>query len=126
MKSKAYLFRFLLIAGFLVIAHLLLIYVDVIPADFAPIFKLDIVVFSLFALGTIVIAPGLDKAPDSFVNRFLILTTFQMLAMMSILLALVYVKTPNFQQVGFHTISIFVLLLIVQSILLVRFVNQSK
>lgn len=126
MKRKAYLSRFLPFAALVILLHLTLIFFKIIPADFSAIAKMDAVVAILFIGGSLLIAPGLDKAPDSFVNRFLILTTFQMLAMMTILLAMVYVKLPNFRQIGFHTISIFVLLLMVQSVFLVRFVNQSK
>jgi len=125
MKSKKYLQYFLSIAIIVFGSHIILSYLEVFKVNFLAILKLDLIVLIVFALGAFFIADGLKKNAESFVNRFLILTTFQMLAMMSVLLAMVYVKFPDFAVVGFHTISVFVILLTIQSILLVRGVNSK-
>jgi hypothetical protein len=80
----------------------------------------------IYVLGIIVIAPGLDKNPENFVGRFLILTTVQLLAAMSVLAALAYVKNPQMRELSLHFISAFVIVLGVQSFLLVKWVNKSK
>ena len=126
MKSKSYLIKFLSISIALVLVHLAIVFFELLPVNFLQILKLDIIVFILFAGGSLLIAPGLEKDPDIFVNRFLILTTFQLLAMLAILAAMAYSKLPDFRHISFHTLSVFVLLLGVQSALLVRFVNKSK
>jgi len=106
-------------------SHIILAYLEVFKVSFSATLKLDTIVFIVFALGALFIADGLKKNAETFVNRFLILTTFQMLAMMAVLLAMVYVKFPDFQTVGFHTISVFTILLIIQSLFLIRGVNAK-
>jgi len=105
--------------------HVMLISLDFFSVDFRTIVKLDAVIAILFFAGGLLIAPGLVKDPDVFVNRFLILTTVQMLAMLALLAALVYVKIPDMRGVGFHSISVFVILLGIQSVLLIRQVNKN-
>ncbi len=125
MKSKKYLQYFM--SGAIVVfgSHIILAYLEVFKVSFSATLKLDTIVFIVFALGALFIADGLKKNAETFVNRFLILTTFQMLAMMAVLLAMVYVKFPDFQTVGFHTISVFTILLIIQSLFLIRGVNAK-
>ena len=126
MKSKQYLQRLISLALVTVALHIVTIALGLFSVDFNSIVKLDIIVFLLFIGGGKLIAGGFDKAPAIFVNKFLILTTFQLLAIMAILMAMVYVKLPAFRAVAFHTISIFVILLAVQSILLVETLNRKK
>lgn len=126
MKSKKYLQYFLSAAIVIFGSHLILSYLEVFKVNFLAILKLDLIVFIVFALGAFFIADGLRKNAESFVNRFLILTTFQMLAMMSVLLALVYVKFPDFKVIVFHTISVFVILLTIQSVFLIRGINSKE
>ena len=125
MKSKKYLQYFM--SGAIVVfgSHIILAYLEVFKVSFSATLKLDSIVFIVFALGALFIADGLKRNAETFVNRFLILTTFQMLAMMAVLLAMVYVKFPDFQTVGFHTVSVFAILLIIQSLFLIRGVNAK-
>ena len=126
MKGKKYLQYFLSVAIVVFGGHIILSYLEIFDVSFLAILKLDAIVFIVFALGALFIADGLKRSAETFVNRFLILTTFQMLAMMAVLLAMVYVKFPNFQTVGFHTISVFTILLAIQSIFLIRGVNSDE
>ena len=84
-----------------------------------------ILLFVVFGLGAILIGPGLDKDPENFVNRFLILTTVQLLAAMSILAALAYLKMSDMRVVALQFISVFVILLAVQSFFLVKGVKNQ-
>lgn len=106
--------------------HLVLIYSNVLEANFTIAFKLDIVLLFIFVMGTLIIAPGLKKNPENFVGRFMILTTIQLLAVLSVLLAITYVKIPNVKIVSFHIISVFVLLMFFQSFLLINEANKSN
>ncbi len=125
MKSKKYLQYFFLGSILVISSHLFLSYLWLSKLLFFSVLKLDFVVTIVFVLGAFFIASGLKKEAESFVNRFLILTTFQMLAMMAVLLAMVYTKFPHFKTVGFHTISIFTALLILQSVFLIKGVNKN-
>ena len=93
---------------------------------FNSILKLDIVVFVLFLIGIFLIAPALQKEPKNFVGKFLILTTVQMLSIMSVFAAIVFVKFQSLQFIILHTLSFFVALMIIQSIILVRLVNKNQ
>ena len=126
MKSKQYLQRLISISFLIVFAHLISVYFQLFSVSFLSVLKLDIIVLLLFIGGGKLIAGGFEKAPDVFVNKFLILTTFQLLAIMAILMAMIYVKLPDFRGVAFHTISLFVMLLAVQSILLIETLNRKK
>jgi len=125
MKSKKYLQYFMSGAIIIFGSHIILAYLEVFKVSFSATLKLDSIVFIVFALGALFIADGLKRNAETFVNRFLILTTFQMLAMMAVLLAMVYVKFPDFKTVGFHTISVFTILLIIQSFFLIRGINAK-
>lgn len=74
----------------------------------------------IFLLGLIIISPGLNRSPENFVMRFLILTTVQMLSVLSMILALVYTEFEDARNMGFHLIGVFCLLLAIQSVLLIR------
>lgn len=126
MKSKQFSFRFIAILSIVLGVHSVLVFFDVFHVNFKQFISLEIVLFVIYALGIIVIAPGLDKAPENFAGRFLILTTVQLLAAMSVLAALAYVKNPQMRELSLHFISAFVLVLGVQSYLLVKWVNKSK
>lgn len=79
----------------------------------------------LFIGGAFLIGPGLHKAPENFVGRFMILTTVQMLTILSIIAAVVYKNYSGLKSFGFQLISIFIALLFLQSFLLIR-LNKNR
>jgi hypothetical protein len=79
----------------------------------------------IFLLGMLIISPGLNKSPENFVMRFLILTTVQMLSVLSIILGLVYTGFEDARPIGFHLIGVFCVLLAIQSVLLIR-INSKR
>lgn len=79
----------------------------------------------IYLLGILIVAPGFKQSPERFVGRFMILTTVQMLSAMSILLAFVYSKQQEVKTLIFHFVCIFVILLIIQSILLIKINNKQ-
>lgn len=126
MKSKHFSFRFIILLLLVLSAHSVLVFLEIFKVDFTKFISLEIVLFVIYALGIIVIAPGLDKNPENFVGRFLILTTIQLLAAMSVLAALAYVQVPEMRSLSLHFISVFVIVLGIQSFLLVKWVNKEK
>jgi len=85
---------------------------------------MDGFLLALFFLSSLIIAPGLDKEGDNFVNRFLILTTLQLFAMMIVVLVLSVLKMDYFKIIGYHLLIVFICLLIAQSLLLLSFVRK--
>lgn len=75
----------------------------------------------IFSLGTVIIAPGLTKTAENFSARFLILTTLQMLSVLSVIAYLVYSEMFEAKKTGFHLLTLFVILLFIQSYLLIIF-----
>ena len=126
MKSKQFSLKFLVLLLLVLSLHSLLVFFQVFGVSFSKFISLEIVLLVIYALGVLVIAPGLDKNPENFVGRFLILTTIQLIAAMSVLAALAYAKVPEMRSLSLHFISAFVLVLGVQSYLLVRWINKSK
>jgi hypothetical protein len=125
-KNKIYRTLFLII-----IAITLVSYYGLVNAEFIllPSKGLQFVLVSevtLFVSGTFIIAPGLIKSEENFVARFLILTTVQMLAILSIILALVYLKYPNAKAIGFQLLFVFLFLMSIQSFLLVKIKNKKS
>jgi hypothetical protein len=126
MKSKKYKFRFLLIASFIVLTHILLLCSGIFHVPLKNFFLTDGFLVILFFLSTLIISPGLDKEADNFVNRFLILTTLQMFAMMITVLILSVLKMDYFKVIGYHLLVVFVCLLVSQAIILVRLIKNAN
>ncbi|MBL4862705.1 MAG: hypothetical protein JKY09_06790 [Crocinitomicaceae bacterium] len=124
-ESKSFISKFLSIVVGVIGLHVGLVALHVFPVDFFTILKLDVVLLVLYAAGALIMAPGLMRHGESFVNRFLILTTVQMLAMMGVIAALAYVKLKGALEIGFHTVSVFLILLIIQSYFLVKNSNST-
>jgi hypothetical protein len=79
----------------------------------------------IFLLGALIIAPGLNKDPETFVLRFLLLTTVQLLTIFGVIIALAFMKIPDAKAIGFHLAGLFFVLLIVQTVLLVKVNNAT-
>lgn len=78
-----------------------------------------VIVFQFMSAGVIVTAGKMDQ-PESFAQRFLILTTYQLFIIMLILLAVRFSAEEYFKLFLFHYMSIFMVLMIVQSVLLIK------
>jgi hypothetical protein len=108
----------------ILISHIFLSFLEVLGLKTQSNLILDAFLFLIFALGAIIIGPGLDKEPGNFVNRFLILTTLQLLSAMSVLAVLVFMKTPDVRRAALQFIAVFVILLAIQSFFLVKGVKK--
>ena len=126
MTSKKFTLLFVAIIAVLISLHIILIEFNFFKVAIEEMVKLDVILAIVYLAGLGLIVPGLSKNPENFVGRFLILTTVQLLAAMSVLAALTYIKHPLMRDLSLHFISLFVILLGVQSILLVKSINRSK
>lgn len=92
-----------------------------------PLFKLILILIPfIFFVGGLIINSGFNKEPDIFVGRFFLLTTFQLLAILSILVAVAYKMNGHLKAFGFQFISIFILLMFLQSFFIVRINNKKN
>lgn len=89
------------------------------------VMRLCMALLSIFAIGSLIIVPGLKKDPERFAIHFLGLTTFQMLAAFGVIGFLAFQKIDQVKSIGLHFISIFCILLFIQSLLLIR-INRSN
>lgn len=126
MKSKQFSLKFIILLTAVLLIHSGLVFFRIFDVNFKQFISLEIVLFVIYVLGIVVIAPGLDKKPENFVGRFLILTTVQLIAAMAVLAVMAYVKLPNMRSLSLHFISAFIVLLGVQSYLLIKLVNKTK
>ena len=124
--SKLFLKRFVPLVAVVIIFHISLVFLGFFDGTFKTIVVLDVLLFVVFGAGAILVSPGLDKEPENFVNRFLILTTVQLLAAMSMLAALAYLKMPDMRTVALQFVAVFVVLLALQSFFLVKGVKNSN
>ena len=81
--------------------------------------------FTLALFSSIIILPSFDFKKSEFVVRFLIMITFQMLFMMTVLLYESYAfKNPK--KIVFHQLTIFIAYLILHSILMIQIQKKTK
>lgn len=119
-RSKKFILQFLIFLVVSLILYYQAVFMEWLTIEWDHATIIVGVILAIFILGTLIISPGLNKSPENFVGRFLILTTVQMLSVLSVILALVYTKFPEARTMGFHLITIFCFLLAVQSVLLIR------
>ncbi|MGV3631110.1 MAG: hypothetical protein ACO1O6_07885 [Bacteroidota bacterium] len=110
----------------LLTTHVLLVYFGTLPGEFKIVAFVDLFLAALFCGGLLLAAPGLKKGPENFSMRFLAMTTAQMLLMLGLILVFVFGKIGGSPKtMGFTAIILFVLLLVIQSVYLIRKINQK-
>jgi hypothetical protein len=124
-KRKYFLKQF-----FLSIASIVSFYFGMVSLQIIPINPFGAVLVSLtiafiFLLGMLIIAPSLDKDAEQFAIKFLLLTTVQLLLSFLIIGTVVFMRLEEFRRIGFHMVSLFALLLGMQSFLLIRISNRT-
>lgn len=126
MTSNKFAFYFLCIVFVTVVTHLLLVFGQVIEVDFRFSVVGDIALCFIFGMTLPIALNGIKKDSERFVGSFLIVTTIQMLLMLSLLAAYAYMKVPGFKTVSLQLVSLFVFLLAVQSFFLIKLVNNPN
>ena len=99
----------------LAIIHLLLIYFDVLGGKFPNSIFIDLIIVLLFVFAAVIGFPGIKKGGESFTQRFLIITTVQMLAMFSLIFTIFFQKIEQVKVIAFSAIGLFVILLGLQA-----------
>ncbi len=67
-----------------------------------------------------------EKKKLPFAQAFLVLTSVQMLSIMAVLVAFIFLKLPDARVLCIQLVSLFMILLALQSVLLIKWVNLSK
>ncbi|MEY3237942.1 MAG: hypothetical protein RI883_2043 [Bacteroidota bacterium] len=120
--NKQFLYSLLAVFGlYLGLVNLNVILIDKIVAT-----EIVVGLAIVFVLGILIISPALNKSADEFALKFLLLTTVQMLSIFGIVGVLAFRKVPDFRTIGFNIISVFCILLFVQSFLLVKLNRLNK
>lgn len=124
-KTKIYTTRFVLLMFCVLGAYLGLIFFGLFVFDKQEALIVSLGNMGIFLLGALIIAPGLNKSHESLILRFLVLTTVQLLTVFGIIAAIVFMKIDHARIIGIHFSSLFFILLIIQTILLVK-LNNAK
>lgn len=105
--------------------HLLLVYGKILPGELRSSLALDAFLALLFCLGLLIAVPGFRKGPENFALRFLVMTTVQMLLMLTLILVFAFAEIGDVQVQAFTAMALFILLLGVQSFFLIREVRKQ-
>src|SRR5574343_364235 len=125
--NKARLFTFIILGSLLVVlgAYVALVQGNVLQLVEEHELILPLTIRIIFGGGIPLITPAFRQDAEKFVGRFLVLTTVQLLLAMSILLAFVVSKQTDAKLMCFHFISLFVIILIIQSLGLIKVANST-
>lgn len=105
--------------------HLILVATNLLHGNILQALWIDGLLFVLFALGILIVLPGLKPGSDTFALRFLGLTTMQVLVMMFLLVGIIFGKIDDARYWAFSTLIVFGILLTIQSVLFVQQVNRK-
>lgn len=105
--------------------HLELVRLEVLPGTFDHMLRLNAGILFIFILSTLIAYRGLKKDAEQFAWRFLIMTTFQLLGMMTFVIwySLKY-KSESFV-LGVSGSLLFLLGLALQSSILIRGIREK-
>lgn len=125
--NKARLFTLIILGSLLIVLGT---YVALVQGHVLQLVEKHAIIISLtisiiFGGGIPLITPSFRQDPEKFVGRFLVLTTVQLLLSMSILLAFIVSKQSDAKMMCFHFISLFVIILIIQSLGLIKVANST-
>jgi hypothetical protein len=124
-KRKYFLKQFFLSIASIVSFYLGMVSLQIIPINPFGAVLVSLTIAFIFLLGMLIIAPSLDKDAEQFAIKFLLLTTVQLLLSFLVIGTVVFMRLEEFRRIGFHMVSLFVLLLGIQSFLLIRISNRT-
>lgn len=125
-KTRNYTNQFFLSLLSILLIYLAFIYTRILSLNLSSALTVSGILLLIFALGTLIIAPSLNKDAERFAISFLLLTTVQMLLVFGIIAVIIFKHIPNFRAISFHFIALFCLLLALQSALLIRLKNKTN
>lgn len=122
MTKNNYFFSLIVAIGVVLCAFGLLHYLKFILLPMQLFVLINVAIPILFLAGTAIVTIGKHKGPESFVQRFFLLTTFQILAVLAVIAGVWYVAVSNkdLMAFGLQFVSVFTVLMAVQSVLLIR------
>ena len=123
-KNKRYFKSFLLTALGLIGIHIGLVDTFNLGISLIQALQIDGFVFVLFLLSSLIAAPSLDKDPEQFALRYLLLTTLQLLAPLGAVVLWMVSKVPHIQSLGLNMVAMFGLFLTFQSIYFIRLIRS--
>jgi predicted neutral ceramidase superfamily lipid hydrolase len=123
-KNKRYFKSFLLTALGLVGIHIGLIQTFGLGLGLIQALQIDGFVVILFLLSSLIAAPSLDKDPEQFALRYLLLTTLQLLAPLGAVVFWMVSKVDHVQALGLNMVAMFGLFLTFQSIYFIRLIRS--
>lgn len=117
-KSRYLIF---LIVGLLVLSgiHHSILYFQNYPISVQSALKIELVSAILMAVGSLVILPEIRKKSEGFVARFMIMTTIQMLGILSMAVWIAMSGADNYRSIVIHQMLFFIAAMAVQSLLLI-------
>lgn len=123
-KNKRYFKSFLLTALGLIGIHIGLVDTFNLGISIFQALQIDGFIFVLFLLSSLIAAPSLDKDPEQFALRYLLLTTLQLLAPLGAVVLWMVSKVPHIQALGLNMVAMFGLFLTFQSIYFIRLIRS--
>ena len=123
-KTKKYAVQFITFMFVSFLIYLSLLYSGILLIDKKTSIYIVSTCAGIFLIGTLIIAPGLNKNAEDFTLRFLLLTTVQMLIVFFIVGIMAFKQIDHVRIIGFHLLAIVVELLFLQSYLLVKINNK--
>ncbi|MES2588288.1 MAG: hypothetical protein V4622_04855 [Bacteroidota bacterium] len=109
----------------ILVLHLILVYSAILPGKLEIMSYIDLTIAIIFVSGFAIAFTGVKLGAENFNLRFLLTTTLQMLLMLGLILILTFKKIGDTRVVGFTAISLFIILLAIQSVALIRAVNKK-
>lgn len=122
-KKETILYTFIFL--FIVFTHLVLIQLNVLKGALSMAILID-VVLSILIFSSVIMLRNNDKNKETFAQRYLIVTTIQFIGFLSVILALVYSRIPDVKYWSFTALIIFLMMLITQTVLLLRSLNANS
>lgn len=109
----------------LLITHLLLVYSGILPGVLKQMMILDGALGSIFLISMFIVSKRVKGDAENFVWRFLIITTFQLLASLTVIIVLFFKHKNQALTIGLSGTAIALILLIAQSFVLLKFSKTS-
>ncbi|MFA7272341.1 MAG: hypothetical protein WC044_00645 [Crocinitomicaceae bacterium] len=117
---------FLSFAGILLIHVLAYFVIDTFQPKINHSFLIKEIGYSTFVLCAGLAIMFVKFKKGEFVARFMIITVFQMLAILSFLLALVYLKIKPLQSSALNLIAIYAAGMVLQTLIFLRFSKKTS
>lgn len=86
----------------------------------------NVAILIQFVAGGLIVVAGKHANPESFAQRFLLLTTFQMLSILAIILVVWYGSKTFLKPFLIQYAGLYAVLMIVQTVLLVRLSSSAE